>query len=178
MKWKVKNTKYIVNDQWIKLRADTCMMPNGTILDPYYVLEHTDWVNVVAITEDQKILMVRQYRHGIGKVVVELPAGCVDTHDINSERTIRRELLEETGFTADEFLLTGKMPLNTSNHNNYTYSYLARDVKKIQFATPDATEDLEILELSFEEVYKLIEDGELQALHTASFLLAVRHLAQ
>ena len=176
MNWIVERSKYIVDDPWLKLRADRCRMPNGIILDPYYVIERCDWVNVVAVTEDKKLLMVRQYRHGIGETVIELPAGCVDSSDANPLETIKRELLEETGYTSNNFILTGKMPLNTSNHNNYTYSYLAENVQFVQAPNPDETEQLEILKLTFDEVYDLIHRGKLQSLHTASFLLATKHL--
>jgi len=177
MNWIPEKSHYIINDEWIKLRSDTCRMPDGTILDPYYVIEHSNWVNVVAITNEQKVVMVQQYRHGIGEVVTELPAGCIDIEDKSASATIRRELLEETGYTADEFILTGKMPLNTSNHNNMTYSYLALNAQYKQLPKPDATEQLKVHLLTFDEVYQLIEQGKLQALHTASFLLAMRHLA-
>ena len=176
MNWKIEESKYIVDDPWLKLRADRCRMPNGIILDPYYVVERCDWVNVVAVTDDKKLLMVRQYRHGIGETVIELPAGCVDDTDATPLETIKRELLEETGYSSDNFIFTGKMPLNTSNHNNFTYSYLAENVQFVQAPKPDETEQLEILQLSFDEVYNLIYEGKLQALHTASFLLATKKL--
>jgi len=178
MKWQVEKSKYIVNDQWIKLRADRCSMPNGTILDPYYVVEHCDWVNVVAVTGDSKVIMVTQYRHGIGDVATELPAGCIDDSDSSPEATIRRELLEETGYTAEAFVSTGSMPLNTSNHNNRTHCFLAIGAIKVQDPTPEETEQLEISELSFDEMFNLIDTGKLQSLHTASFLLAMRYLSK
>ena len=176
MKWNVAKSEYLVDDQWIKLRSDRCEMPNGTILDPYYVIEHSDWVNVVAITQSQQVVMVRQYRHGIGEIVTELPAGCIEATDNSPEDTIRRELLEETGYTADSFVHTATMPLNTSNHTNKTHCFIALQAHKVQEPTPEETEQLEVELLNFDEVYALIADGKLQSLHTASFLLAMRKL--
>ncbi len=176
LEWNIESSTYVVNDQWMKLRSDRCKTPLGTILDPYYVIESSDWVNIVAVTDENKVLMVKQYRHGIGTTVTELPAGRIDTSDNSPEIAMKRELLEETGYSAENIILTSRLPLNTSNHNNYTYSYLATNVKKVCDPKPDESEQLEILELSFDEIEDLIKNGELQALHTASFLIAQKML--
>ncbi|HEX7604750.1 MAG TPA: hypothetical protein VF316_24195, partial [Polyangiaceae bacterium] len=72
------STRTVVRDRWISLRADTCQLPNGTVLDPYYVVEEREWVHVFAEDEDGKILVVRQYRYAGDAECVELPGGVVD----------------------------------------------------------------------------------------------------
>ena len=69
--WILLNSKYVVKDKWITVRADTCQMPNGTIVEPYYVLEYPTWVNVVALTKNQEVILVKQYRHGLKQTVLE-----------------------------------------------------------------------------------------------------------
>ena len=61
--WTVESSKYLVQDPWLSLRADTCRMPDGTIVEPYYVMEYPHWVNIVALTPERQVVMVRQYRH-------------------------------------------------------------------------------------------------------------------
>ena len=73
LNWKLLSSEYLFKDNWATLRADTCQMPNGNIISPYYVLEYPDWGNVVAITEDNQAILIRQYRHAAGEVILELP---------------------------------------------------------------------------------------------------------
>ena len=99
LKWKILSSEYLFNDLWFKVRKDTCEAPSGKIIDPYYVYEFPEWATAFALTEDNKVIMVRQYRHPVGDVIVELPGGCVDDTDKDLPTAIARELLEETGYT-------------------------------------------------------------------------------
>ena len=65
--WRTLKSKQIIKDKWISLREDTCKMSNDKIIEPYYVLEYSTWVNVVALTKEKDVILVRQYRHGIQK---------------------------------------------------------------------------------------------------------------
>ncbi len=94
--WKLLSSTYIHKGPWATLRTDRCLMPGGEIVEDYYVLEYSNWVNAVAVTEDNKILLVKQYRHAAGIVSLEIPGGVIDG-DETPEHAIRRELLEETG---------------------------------------------------------------------------------
>src|SRR5690606_37731216 len=96
-KWKLLESKYIIQRPWATLRVDKLELPNGNIKDEYYVLEYPTWVNMVAITEDENVLFVKQYRHGADQIMVELPAGVVED-DEEPEVAARRELLEETRY--------------------------------------------------------------------------------
>src|SRR5476651_478188 len=95
LKWKLLSSRYLHKGPWATLRSDRCEMPNGHIVEDYYVLEYSNWVNAVAITEDNKVLMVNQYRHAAEIVSLEIPGGVIDG-DETPEHAIQRELLEET----------------------------------------------------------------------------------
>ena len=97
LSWKLLSSHYIHKGPWATLRVDECEMPDGRIVDDYYVLEYPTWVNAIAITEDNKVLMVRQYRHAAGIISLEIPGGVVDPNE-KPEHAIKRELLEETGY--------------------------------------------------------------------------------
>ena len=80
-KWKTINSNYIIQRPWATLRVDKLEMPNGNIKEEYYVLEYPTWVNMVALTEDNQIIFVKQYRHGAGQIMVQLPAGFVEENE-------------------------------------------------------------------------------------------------
>ena len=88
MHWKTLDSKHLFKDNWLTLRADTCEKPDGTIIKPYYVYEFTDWVTAVPITREGKIVMIKQYRHALGDISIEIPGGCVDASDDNLENGI------------------------------------------------------------------------------------------
>lgn len=123
--WSILKSEYIVKHKWISLRADTCKMPNGKIVALYYVFEYPDWVNVVALTKQNEVILVQQYRHGCQKTLLELPSGSMEPFDKSPMEAVRRELLEETGYTCKDFIYTGETSANPSNHNNLTHCFLA-----------------------------------------------------
>lgn len=127
--WEKLSSKYLVQETWATLRVDTCRMPTGQIIDDYYVLEYTDWVNAVAITADNQIIIIRQYRHGAAEVITEIPGGCIDPGE-SPETAIKRELLEETGYSFDKIEPIATLYANPSTAGNKTYSYLATGGKK------------------------------------------------
>ena len=88
MNWKILSSEYLFNDLWFKVRKDRCITPQGKIVDPYYVYEFPTWVTAVAITEEGKVVLERQYRHALDEVCVEVPGGCVDDTDSSLEAAI------------------------------------------------------------------------------------------
>lgn len=170
LRWKFISSKYVHKGKWATLRVDTCEMPNGTIVDDYYVLEYGSWVNAIAITEENKVLMVSQYRHAADIVSLEIPGGVVDEGETPLQ-ALRRELLEETGYQFDDFEPLCKVCSNPSTANNFVYSYLARGGKKVQEQHLDDHEELIVHEYTTEEVKQFLLDNKiLQAMHcTALF---------
>lgn len=167
MKWKVLSTEYLFNRPWLTVRRDKVMLPNGTIHPEYYVLEYPTWVNVIALTEDGKFVMVKQYRHGLGIVSTELCAGVAEQGESPLEAA-KRELLEETGFGGGEWELNMVLSANPGSQNNLSYSFIARGVKKISGQHLDETEDVKVEILSRDEVYQMLVDDKLkQALMAA-----------
>lgn len=160
MKWTVLQREYLFNRPWLTVRRDKVQLPNGKINPEYYVLEYPIWVNVIAITENGDFVMVRQYRHGIGDTRYELVAGVAEEGE-TPEQAARRELREETGYGEGEWKLLVKSSANPGTHNNMSYSFLAEGVKKIDTQHLDETEDVDVYLLKPEEVFSLIESGEM-----------------
>ncbi len=177
MKWHTLKSKNIIKDKWISLRADTCKMPKGHIVEPYYVLDYPTWVNVVAFTPNNQLVLVKLYRHGLGKVSIEIPSGAVEKFDESPMDAAKRELLEETGYGCGNFVQTGEISPNPSNHSNITKTFLATNVELIEKQNLDTTEEIEVLLLPFDQLKEQMMNGYfIQALHISSLFYALAHL--
>jgi len=177
-KWKILSSQYLFDDLWFKVRKDRCETSSGKIIDPYYVYEFPTWVTAVPVTDDGRIIMVRQYRHAIGEVCIEIPGGCVDDTDIDFEAAIRRELLEETGygFATCEYL--GKISANPSTNSNLMHMFLARGGKIIAKQSLDENEDIQVELKTIEEVKALIRENKImQAMHVTCLHYAFEKLS-
>ena len=106
--WEVLSSRVLIKDEWLTVRSDTCALSSGEIIDPY-VFEYPNWVNIFALTETNEIVLIKQYRHGIGRILLELPGGYVSSKDRTIEEAARRELYEETGYNNGKFKETGKI---------------------------------------------------------------------
>ncbi|MBC7913881.1 MAG: NUDIX hydrolase [Pyrinomonadaceae bacterium] len=176
LKWEKLSSRYLIKEQWATLRVDTCRMPNGTLIDDYYVLEYPGWVNAIALTEENEVILIKQYRHGAEQVILELPGGCIDQGE-SPEDAVKRELLEETGyaFTSVEPLCT--LYANPSTSGNLTSSFIAKGGKKVQEQHLDGREEIEVLKVSLDELKHLAVDNKFpQALHASAIFHALIHL--
>ena len=177
MKWKILSSEYLFSDLWFKVRKDRCETPEGKIVDPYYVYEFPTWVTAVALTDDGKVILERQYRHALGEVCIEIPGGCVDDTDIDLEAAIKRELLEETGYSFSSFEYLGKSSANPSTNNNIMHMFLAKGGKKIAAQELDHNEEIEIELVTIEELKQMIRGNKiLQAMHVTCILYALEKM--
>ena len=155
------------------LRVDRCETPDGIIVDPYYVQEPCDWVHVVAFNRVHEILLTEQYRHGIGKVCLELPCGAVESGE-QPETAIRRELLEETGCQIDELVALPPISPNPARYSNLIYPFVAFGVEQVEAQNLDEAEEIQFKFWSLHKVMELVRKGEFwQSLHAATLLLAL-----
>lgn len=176
--WKVleeKNVFTIPNEKpgahpWLSVRGEHVQMPSGRVIESWFTLEFPNWVSIIAETEDGKMVMIDQYRHGIRDTRYEIVAGVIDPGEAPIEAA-KRELLEETGFGGgiwSEFMVLSP---NTSNHNNLSYTFLAKGVHRIKSQHQEDTEDIHVHLMEKEDVRELaMNGGILQALHAAPLL--------
>ena len=177
LKWKILSSEYLFNDLWFKVRKDKCEAKSGKIIDAYYVYEFPTWVTAVPVTEDGRIIMVRQYRHALGEVCIEIPGGCVDDTDKDYEAAIRRELMEETGYEFDSCEYLGKISANPSTNNNLMHMFLARGGRKIAEQALDANEDIHVELMTVDEVRKLITENKIvQAMHVSCLMYGLERM--
>lgn len=177
MNWKILESSYIVKDKWLGLRQDKCLLPNGRVIPDFYVMEFPDWANVVAVTPNHEIVMVKVYRHGLGVISTELPGGGIETKDKSPLEAAKRELLEETGYSSDNFKPLCKVSANPDTHTNFCHSFLATDVKLVSGQKLDPNEEIEIVVLPVAEVKKMIFENKIyQSMHIAALFYAFHEL--
>ena len=157
--WKTLSSEYLFRRPWLTARRDICQLPDGRINDEYYVLEYPTWINVIAVTKDDQMVIIRQYRHGLGRTCFEIVAGCVEEGEDPIDAA-KRELLEETGYSGGEWTETMQFTCNASAMNNITHSYLAIGVEQTAKQNLDATEDIEIYTFPKDEVRKMLLRGD------------------
>lgn len=166
--WKVLTSEYIAREPWFTVRKEKVQLPNGSVIPTYYVMEYPAWINVIAVTKDGRMIMERQYRHGLGRVNYELCAGVVDATDATPMDAAKRELLEETGYGRGEWQQLMVVSANPGTHTNLTYCFLATDVEPVMERHLEPTEDIAVELLTCEEVKgMLMRDEILQATHVA-----------
>lgn len=175
--WTLVSRQYLFQrPPWLVLRQDHLRLPGGGEIPQYYISEFPPWANVVAVTPDDQLVMVRQYRPGIAQVHFELPAGVVDAADPDPRSAAERELLEETGYGGGTWSLLTTVSANPALQTNLTYAFLAEGVVPVRAALPEATEDLRVHLVPVAEALQLVDDGDMvQALHAAPLL---RYLLQ
>lgn len=178
LSWKTLSSKHIIKDEWISLRADSCETPAGGKIDPYYVLEYPDWVNVVPVTSDNEIILVKQYRHAVGQSIIEIPGGCVDPGDSGPLEAVQRELFEETGYSSRAFVELCRLNPNPASHTNTVHGFLALDAVLTAGQSLDANEQIEVIKLPIHEVKTMLRKNQFsQAMHTAILFYAVEYLS-
>jgi 8-oxo-dGTP pyrophosphatase MutT (NUDIX family) len=166
--WRVLRSNYAVADQWLRLRSDVLQAADGQELSPGPVIEHPDWVDVIALTADLNIVLVDQYRHSVRSRRTEFPAGTVDAGE-EPLAAIQRELLEETGYASDDWHLLGTAPVYPALQTNRIYSFLALNARRVGDQALDEGEVIHAYELPFIEFVAKVEAGaiELPALQLA-----------
>lgn len=142
------------------IRTDTARSPRTGREHDFYILESANWVNIIPLTSDGKVVMVRQYRHGIREVTLEVPGGLVGPGDTPVEAA-RRELLEETGYEAGDIRLIGVAHPQPAVLNNQHFAFLATNVHPTTTPHLDEGEDIEVVLVPLSEVQRKIAEGEI-----------------
>jgi 8-oxo-dGTP pyrophosphatase MutT (NUDIX family) len=141
-----------------RARYDWVRNPRNAKSMKAVILECPDWVNVVAVTPEKKILIVQQYRFGVGRTTLEIPAGIVEREETPEQAAVR-ELKEETGFTTTRWKYLGWVETNSAFLNNRCHQWLAEDVARTAIPELDEGEEITVTELSMEEIRSEIEQG-------------------
>ncbi|MBS1599827.1 MAG: NUDIX hydrolase [Bacteroidetes bacterium] len=177
LSWKTLSSEYLFKETWFTVRRETCETREGKIITPYYVYEFPAWVTAVAVTEDNKIILERQYRHALKETNYEVPGGCVDDTDPSLEAAIARELLEETGYRFTKYEYLGKTSSNPSTNNNWMHMYLATGGVYAQKQELDHNEEIEVYLFSIDEIKEMLKNNLIiQSMHVTALFYGLARL--
>jgi len=169
--WKILETKYLDSH----IRVDRCELPNGHILDAH-LLEYDDEIVVFALTNDQQVVLIKQYRHGARQTILELPGGSVDENESPLEAA-KRELMEETGYTSDTFIEVGCASPNPAIYTNKIYSFLAVDAKQTRKQSAYDTANVEVSLIPLDDVIAMAKSGDLiHSMNISAIFLVLGYL--
>ncbi len=178
-KWQVKDSVLVLDHPWAKVRRDTCILPDGSEIDDYYYWEGGDFAQVFTLTSEKQVVLVKQYKHGVKEIVLELPAGMIEGTEEDPLTTAQRELSEETGFEASEWRSLGVLNVSSAKSTTRAYPFLAQDARLLCEPHPDDQEAIEVILYPVTEVLNLIAKGEIRDSNSiATCLLALRILDQ
>ena len=176
-KWKILNSTMVINHQWCKVRQDEIELPNGKIIDDYFVNIRPEVALILPITSNDEIVFVRQYRHGAGEILLELPAGTFNPKEESPQAAAIRELKEETGYITDNVIQLATLYDNPVKDTNKITLFLAENVIKAGKQELDVTEEIEVVLISLKTLAEKIASGEISVAGTvAAIFLGLNYL--
>ena len=170
-KWESLNKDSIlVKKPWFEVFKEKIQLPDGKVVSEYYEIEMPHYCAVFAVTVDQKIIVLRCYRHAIGEVTLTMPGGMIEKGESPLEG-IRREFLEETGFVAKEWKPLGTFVGNSTRGCGTYHFFFATGAYPVQEPNSGDLEELELLLWSKKEVEQALNTGRAQSIGVLSMLL-------
>jgi 8-oxo-dGTP pyrophosphatase MutT (NUDIX family) len=170
--WKVLARQTLVERRYLELRQEHVRLASGQEIEDFYVIDMSDWAAVLCVTRASEVVLVRQYRHGIGKESIELPAGALEG-DEAPELAARRELLEETGYASERWCRIATLATDPSRQTAHAHFFCALDAERVREPRLDDAEELTSLLVSPSELFKLVDQGQIiHGMHIAAILLA------
>ena len=167
------SSKTVFRGHVFNVRVDTLAAPDGLLYERD-VVEHPGAVAIAPIDADGNVVMVRQYRHAVGRTMLEIPAGVLESGE-SPDDTAQRELQEEIGYVARDLRALGGIYASPGFCDEFLYLYIARDLVPSKLPG-DEDEDIAVERVPMSRIGKLIRLGEIQDAKSVACLLMALHL--
>ena len=158
-KWKIIKSEPLSSNRVFSTRKDTSVSPITGEEHEFFVIEAPDWVNVVAVTDRDEVLLIRQYRHGIESETIEIPGGCIDRAETPLEAA-KRELLEETGYAGNVRYVVPKV-VHSAYSDMQRHVFVVENCTQIQEPSPDDSEFIDVVLMSLDDFRNHLRAGQL-----------------
>ena len=173
--WKILDSHQTFRDQYLGVRTDRCQREDGHVVPTYHVIQQTPWVTIIPITDAGNLVLVREYRHAARKVMIGLPGGVSDPGETDWAKVAARELAEETGYQARDFVAIGTCYPNPAIQDNELHFYLALGCAPAAGQALDPNEEIEVLEMPYAEFLAYEKMDVQHGLHATGLFYAERY---
>lgn len=169
--WKLINSENLIDNRWLTVRKDKVELPSGMVIDDFYCVTISDAAAIVAIDENNNLILKKEYKYATGEELIEIPAGMFEPNETDGLKVAKRELLEETGYVSDEWEYLGDTVESSSKLTNKMHIYLARNCRKVSNQSLDATEDLEVMVVPLAKAIDMVMSNEIKCNSSAHGIL-------
>ena len=159
--WRLKRSEIVFDHPWYRLRRDWLLLPDGRQIDDYFVSLRPEVVLIFAVTADDEVVMVRQYKHGAAAILLEFPGGTFLPATESSTAAAARELVEETGYSGTNLELLGNAWDDPTRQDNRVHMYLVRDAQRTKDQDLDENEDIEVVLIPLRKFKAMCLNGEI-----------------
>jgi 8-oxo-dGTP pyrophosphatase MutT (NUDIX family) len=176
--WRVLESEIVIETPHLRLRRDDIVLPGGQRIANYYIRESRGFCVIFALTPDERVVLVRQYKHGIGRSILELPAGAIDEGE-PPEVCAQRELEEETGYRAARLEHVASYVTDPTNSDARFHLYFAPGAEATGRQEFDITENIEVQLATLDDLRRFVRDGTIEvSSHVASIYVMLEHLGK
>ncbi len=162
MKWSRLKSEYLLKSKWLKVRKDTVKISDELVIDDYYVMENNDVVLVFPVIEKEYVMLKKEYRYPIDKITLELPGGTFDGSNEDALSAAKRELLEETGLTSDNWINFGEFYDYPTKDTHKMHFFLANNCRPSGEPQKNPQEEIELLKTRLDELETYINNNSIQ----------------
>jgi ADP-ribose pyrophosphatase len=174
--WKYLHSRTAYGNRILNVREDTYHFSRGSVVQDYTVLEFPGWVNIIPITDQGEVVLIRQFRHGVKRETLEIPGGLMSGEDADPREAAIREMEEETGYVSGNVIHIGTVEPNPAIQNNLCHSFLALNARPGSGQNLDPTEAIHVEVVNREEVFRMMRDGRItHGLVVAAFAFLLLH---
>lgn len=159
-KWQLVSQKTVFKNPHLEILEEECLR-GAQKLSPYYTVKKPDAAVICAITKDNNILLIKQYRHPVRSIDIELPAGYLVEGE-NPEQGVKRELLEETGYSVSDLKKIGEAFSSAGLNSNKVHFYIGLNAIKTAAQKLDEHEDIEVLEVNITSALQMLDQGKIK----------------
>jgi len=174
MKWKELNSKTVYKNDFFSIKRSKCQKSDGNIVEEYYSIDRADAAIIAAFTPEKELILIKQYRHPVQAIDLELPAGYINPDETDIAIAAERELMEETGYQTDPLIKLAENYSSAGIMTNKVHFFIGLNAKKVQEQNLDPHENIEVSIIPWKYIQKLLQNGAIKDLGSSNGILLAK----